>query len=84
MLLVRVHGEYTYFPVPQTVQEVHSVSLVTVQADCMYDPAKQGGPQAVHTASLVELHTVLAYWPAPQTVQLVHTVLLLLVHTELV
>ena len=66
MLLVRVHGEYTYFPVPQTVQEVHSVSLVALQVRA-YWPAPQ-------TVTVQVVHTVLpvldVYVPAVQGEQL--------------
>ena len=61
VLLVRVHGKYTYFPVPQTVQEVQGVSLVELQAVLAYWPAPQT-VQWVHTV----LPVLDVYVPAAQ------------------
>ena len=59
--LVAVHAEDKYFPVPQTVQEVHRLLFVPVHIELAYSPAPQP-VQVVHTVWLVAVHAEVKYW----------------------
>ena len=56
-----MHAEDKYFPVPQTVQEVHRLLFVPVHIELAYSPAPQP-VQVVHTVWLVAVHAEVKYW----------------------